>query len=215
MSRLQASGDAKGMLALNSRANGMVALLVYPMLAFAFVFANEVVALVYTSTYLDAVPVMRLYIVGLVVFVVELVSILFVLQQGAFAARVNAMVLLLALPLSFLGAMRLGLVGAAAGSVAALYAERYLSLRKISQLTSTPILKLQDWGTLVRLAVAGTAAALVAGGLLHWSEWSTLARLAAGGAIMAVAYPASLYAVGRFGELVAFIDALRGRRAGA
>ena len=215
MSRLQAAGDFKGMLALNSRANGMVALLVYPMLAFAFIFAPEIVTLVYTGTYLEAVPVMRLYIVGLVVFVVELVSILFVLQQGAFAARVNGMVLLLALPLSLLGAMKVGLVGAAAGSVAALYAERYLSLRRIAELTSTPIVRLQDWGTLARLALASVVAALAAGALLHWSEWSTLARLAAGGTIMAVAYPASLYAVGRFGELVAFIDALRGRSAGA
>ena len=41
MSRLQSEGDHAGMLALNSRANCMVALLVYPMLAFAFVFAFE------------------------------------------------------------------------------------------------------------------------------------------------------------------------------
>jgi predicted acyltransferase len=125
------------------------------------------------------------------------------------------MVLLLALPLSLLGAMKLGLVGAAAGSVAALYAERYLSLKRIAELTSTPIARLQDWGTLARLALASVVAALAAGALLHWSEWSTLARLAAGGTIMAVAYPVCLYAVGRFGELMAFIDALRGRSAGA
>ena len=36
---MQAAGDHPGMLALNSRANCMVALMVYPLLAFAFVFA--------------------------------------------------------------------------------------------------------------------------------------------------------------------------------
>lgn len=212
MSRLQSTGDFAGMLALNSRANCMVALVVYPMLAFAFVFAEEVITLVYTRTYLDAVPVMRLYTVGLLAFVVELVSTLFVLGQGAFAARVNALVLAIALPLSYLGAQEFGLVGAAAGSVAAIYAERLLSLQRIARLTGTPLVRLQDWGTLAGLAAAAAGAAGLAGLALHWSGWSTAARLVAGGAIMAGAYPVTLYATGQWSELVDFVDALRGRR---
>jgi O-antigen/teichoic acid export membrane protein len=211
MSRMQSSGDYAGMLGLNSRANCMVALMVYPLLGFAFVFAEDIVALVYTRTYLDAAAVMRVYIVGLFVFVVELVSLLFVLGQGAFAARVNGLVLLLALPLSFAGAMRFGLPGAAVGSVAALYLERILSLRRVSLLTATPISRLQDWATLGSLGIAGFAAALVAGVALAWAEWHPLARVAAAGAVMAAAYPAALYAMGQWRQLVAFVDAVRGR----
>ena len=211
MSRLQSSGDYAGMLALNSRANCMVALMVYPLLGFAFVFAEDIVALVYTTTYLDAANVMRVYIVGLLVFVVELVSLLFVLGQGAFAARVNGLVLVVALPMSWLGATHLGLVGAAVGSVTALYLERILSLQRISKLTATPVSRLQDWGTLACLAIAGVSAALVAGLALAGSEWNALGRVAAGGAVMAAAYPATLYAMGQWRQLVAFVDALRGR----
>ena len=40
------------MLDLNSRANIMVATIVYPLLAFAFAFAEDLVTLVYTATYL-------------------------------------------------------------------------------------------------------------------------------------------------------------------
>jgi peptidoglycan biosynthesis protein MviN/MurJ (putative lipid II flippase) len=203
------------MLALNSRANCMVALLVYPMLAFAFVFAEQVVTLVYTRTYVDAVPVMRLYIVGLVAFVVELVSTLFVLRQGAFAARVNALVLAIALPLSLLGAWQFGLAGAAMGSVAALYAERLLTLQRISRLTGTPLARLQDWKTLGGLALASALAAAGASVALHWSDWSTLTTLLAGGAIMAAAYPVCLHLTGQWVELVEFIEALRGRRPAA
>jgi O-antigen/teichoic acid export membrane protein len=213
MSRLQSSGDYAGMLALNSRANCMVALMVYPMLGFAFVFAEDIVAVVYTRTYIDAAAVMRVYIVGLLVFVVELVSLLFVMGQGAFAARVNGTVLLLALPLSWFGATHFGLPGAAVGSVAALYLERYLSLRRVSQLTATPLSRLQDWITLASLAVAGFSAALVAGLALAWAEWHPLARVAAAGALMAGAYPAALYAMGQWRQLVAFVDTLRGRAA--
>jgi O-antigen/teichoic acid export membrane protein len=213
MSRHQSAGDFKAMLALNSRANGMVALLVYPLLAFAFVFAEEVVTLVYTATYLDAVPVLRLYTVGLVAFVVELVSILFVLKQGGFAAKVNGMVLLLALPLSWFGATHWGLMGAAAGSVAAIYAERVFSLGRIAQLTATPIRRLQDWSTLAGILVAAVLAAGFAGVALHWTHWSSFATLVAGALLVAILYPPALYVTGQFGELRTFFDSLRHRAA--
>jgi len=215
MSRMQSTGDFAGMLALNSRANCMVALLVYPLLAFAFVFAEAVITLVYTATYLDAVPVLRLYTLGLVAFVVELVSTLFVLRQGPFAAKVNGLVLLIALPLSIYGAMHWGLVGAAAGSVAAIYAERLLSLARIAKLTSTPVSRLQDWHTLAGLLIASTLSALVAGVAMHWSEWPSFPRLLAGGTIMALAYPPSLYFTGQWGQLTGFIDSLRNKAAKA
>ena len=64
MSRLQAAGDVRGMLELNSRGNVLVGTLLYPVLAFAFAFAEELVTLVYTAAYLEAAPVMRVYIAG-------------------------------------------------------------------------------------------------------------------------------------------------------
>jgi hypothetical protein len=122
------------------------------------------------------------------------------------------MVLAIALPLSFWGAMRLGLAGAAIGSVTALYAERLLSLQRVSRLTDTPLSKLQDWKTLAGLLAASAIAAAVAGLLVSWSGWTTLPALLAGGAIMAAAYPVCLHLTGQWQELVGFIEALRGRR---
>ncbi|HYC36417.1 MAG TPA: lipopolysaccharide biosynthesis protein [Usitatibacter sp.] len=211
MSRLQSEGDFKAMLALNSRANGMVALLVYPLLAFAFIFAEDVIALVYTRTYLDAAPVLRLYVVALVAFVVELVSVLFVLKQGNFAARVNGLVLLVALPLSLYGAMNWGLVGAAAGSVAAIYTERFLSLGKIARLTATPISKLQDWDTLGCILGAAALSAGIAGLLLQWAPWSSFARLVSAALVVAITYPAALLLFGQGAQMTAFVSSLRNK----
>jgi O-antigen/teichoic acid export membrane protein len=211
MSRLQSGGDFKGMLALNSRANNMVALLVYPLLGFAFVFAEEIITLVYTRTYLDAAPVLRLYVAALVAFVVELVSVLFVLKQGPFAARINGIVLVVALPLSYYGAMRWGLTGAAAGSVAAIYLERVASLMRIAKLTGTPVSRLQDWQGLGLILAAGALAAVAAGFALHWAPWSAFARLVAGAALVAAIYPLALYVFGQGGQLVAFFASLRNR----
>jgi O-antigen/teichoic acid export membrane protein len=187
----------------------MVALLVFPMLTFAFVFAEPLITLIYTDQYVDAVPVLRIYSIGLVAYVVELVSILFVLKQGAYAARVNALALAVALPLSYFGATHFGLMGAAIGGVAAVYTERVVSLTRISRLTSTPIAKLQDWGTLAGMLAAATLSALAAGTALSWVRLSPIATLAAGVAILAVVYPVALYATGQRRHLMSFIASIR------
>jgi O-antigen/teichoic acid export membrane protein len=187
----------------------MVALLVFPMLAFAFVFARPMITLIYTDQYIDAVPVLRVYSIGLVAYVVELVSILFVLKQGAYAARVNAMALGIALPLSYFGATHFGLMGAAVGGVAAVYTERVVSLARISKLTSTPIAQLQDWGTLAGILAAATLSAVAAGTALSWTHLSPLATLAAGAGILAIAYPAALFVTGQRRHLMSFIASIR------
>jgi O-antigen/teichoic acid export membrane protein len=212
MSRLQASGNSAEVLALNSRANCMVALLVFPLLAFAFVFAESIIALVYTRTYLEAVPVLRFYVVGLIAFVVEVVSVLFVLQQGKFAARVNFVVLAVAVPLSLFGATTWGLTGAALGTVSAVYLERIVSLNRIARLTSTPVRKLQDWASLAGMLAAAVLAALAAGVALHWSPWSSFAKLVAGGLVLAAAYPLTLYLTGQWRHLAGFVATLRAAR---
>ena len=213
MSRLESAGEVVAMLRLNNRANIMVALLVYPMLAFAFVFAEQVITLVYTSAYLDAAPVLRLYVLGLLASVVELVSVLFVLRQGNFAASVNAIVLCIALPLSWFGATHWGLVGAAIGSVTALYAERVVSLHRISRLAHIPIRRLQDWGALLGILAAATLSAVVAGVALRSSTWSPLATLAVGGLLFAAVYPAALLVTGQARQVADFYASLRAVRA--
>jgi O-antigen/teichoic acid export membrane protein len=209
MSRLQSEGDFKAMLGLNSRANAMVGLLVFPMLAFAFVFASPMITLIYTGQYIDAVPVLRIFTIGLVAYVVELVSILFVLKQGAYAARVNALALAVALPTSYFGATHFGLMGAAIGGVVAVYVERVVSLTRISRLTNTPVAELQDWGTLVGMLAAAALAAAAAGTALSWVDLPPLATLAAGGTILAVVYPIALYATGQRRHLMSFIASMR------
>jgi hypothetical protein len=141
--------------------------------------------------------------------VVELVSILFVLKQGAYAARINAMALAVALPLSYFGATHFGLLGAAFGGVAAVYAERVVSLTRIARLTHTPIAQLQDWSTLGGLLAAASLSALVASTVLAWKGLPLLGTLAAGAAIVAVTYPAALYLTGQRRHLMSFIASIR------
>jgi O-antigen/teichoic acid export membrane protein len=209
MSRHEAEGNFGAMLALNSRANAMVAMCVFPLLAFGFVFATPLISLIYTKNYLDAVPVLRVYTVGLLAYVVELTSILFVLKQGAFAAKVNAMALAIALPTSYFGAVHFGLPGAAMGGVVAVYAERVISLTRISNITQVPVARLQDWGTLVGLLAAAGLTAAAASTALGWQGLKPIETLALGGAIMAIAYPIALLVTGQRRHLMSFIASIR------
>ena len=190
MSRMHAAGDVHGMMQMNSRANVLVGTALFPLLAIAFVFAEEIVTLVYTSTYLEAAPVMRVYIAGLVVLVIEIGSIVLLLREGRFALMVSSIALLVSVGLSWSGAQHLGLTGAAAGSVVAVYLDRAIMLRRVSRHTGIPIGSLQQWS---RLAL--TLGAAVCAGLLAWgvvTRWFSgaheLVRLMVGTAVVGLGY---------------------------
>ena len=161
MSRLEAAGDLGGMMQLNSRANVMVGTALYPLLAFAFAFAEDIVTLVYTAAYVEAAPAMRVYVVGMAAMVIEISSLVLLLRQGAFALRLAAVLLAVSAAVSWLGAHEVGLAGAAAGSVSAIYLDRFLMLRRVARHSGIGFTRLQDWAGLGRaLAFAAFAAAL-------------------------------------------------------
>lgn len=192
MSRLHAGGDLPGMLDLNSRANVLVGRMVYPMLAFAFVFAEDMVRLVYTAQYLEAATVMRVYIFSLLAMVVELFSITLLLKEGLFALRLNLLMLALSVALSWFGATRFGLPGAAAGSVAALYLDRFLTLQLIARRVALPLRQLQDWRSLALLIAFSAVAGVLAWAITahYFAASAPILRLLLGGLVLAAAYGA-------------------------
>jgi O-antigen/teichoic acid export membrane protein len=195
MSRLQAAGNVRGMLEMNSRGNVMVGKLLYPGLAFAFVFAPELVTMVYTASYAEAAPVMRVYILGMAASVVEMGSLVMLMRQGTYALGVTAVTLAVSIAVSWAAAHFFGLPGAAAGSVLGIYLDRLLILRRLARLTGIALAHVQDWRTLARrLAVAALS------GAAAWSiaEWmlaahGPLLRVAVGAAVIALVHaPAHL-----------------------
>jgi O-antigen/teichoic acid export membrane protein len=195
MSRMQAAGDVRGMLELNGRANVMVGTLLFPLLACGFVFADEIVAVVYTTAYMEAVPVMRLYTAAFCVMVVEMGSIVLLLHEGRYALRVNLLALAFSAAVSLCAALYFGLWGAALGGVLAIYLDRALMLRRVSVRTGIPLHRLQDWGGLALALLFSVLAAGVAWGIdrTYLMERAPLERLIAGGAVLAVAYALILF----------------------
>jgi O-antigen/teichoic acid export membrane protein len=194
MSKMRAAGDLRGMLELNSRGNVLVGALAYPVLAFAFAFTEDIVTLVYTANYLEAAPVMRVYIVGISVMVVELTSVLLMLRQGSFALGINALALAVSVAVSWSLAGWVGLAGAAGGSVAAVCLDRFVSLRRIANEVGLRVRELQDWrGLGLALGYAVVSAALLRIGVDLLAPDGTLARLALGACGLAAAYLPILY----------------------
>ena len=186
MSRMEAAGDVHGMLELNRRANVMVGTALLPLLAVAFVFAEDIVTIIYTASYLEAAPVMRVYIVGMAAMVIEIGSIVLLLRQGPFALKMTGAALVVSVVVSWSAAQAFGLAGAAAGSVLGVYMDRTFMLRRVSHLTGVAVRHLQDWRGLGW--VLGTA--IVSGGLA-WSltpDTTPFLRLVSGSAILGAAY---------------------------
>jgi len=198
ISRLEAAGDLRGMLELNSRGSVLVATLVYPVLAFAFVFSAEIVTIIYTPAYVAAAPVMRVYILGLIALVIEPATLMLLLRQGPFSMRLGVLALALSVALSWTCARAGGLAGAAVGSVTAIYLEHLGTLWRISRCTGIPWRHLQDWRSLGLLLLCAALA-----GVISWAAVSGVpaglgpeARVAAGGVLLAVAYLALLVMCG-------------------
>lgn len=190
MSRLQASGDIVSALQLNNRANVLVGTLVYPLLGFAFVFAEDLITIVYTTTYIEAAPVMRVYVVGLVALVIELATVTHVLRQGPFMLSLNALTLAVSVVVSWYAAHAFGLAGAAAGSVSVAYVDRVATLWRISKLTGISLRNLQHWRHLALLLALTVLASAVAWTVQKaWLDpYGPLLRVGLGGTVFAATY---------------------------
>ena len=193
MSRMEAAGDLKSMMEMNARANAMVGMLLFPLLGFMFAFAEDLVSLVYTAAYVDAAPVMRVYILGMMALIVELSSVLQLLRQGMFSLGMNVVVLAVAVPLSWFGGLELGLAGAAAGSVCALYIDRTLVLQRIAAISGIPVRSQQHWSSLGRHFLWTVVAALAAWLAVHtvFAGSPLIGRLAVGATVLLAIYGAT------------------------
>lgn len=199
MSKHQADGDTAAMLDINNRANVALALILFPLLALAFVFAHSLISLIYTKAYTQGGDVMRVYVVGMLASSVELNNVILLLNEGKFATRVNIVALCICIAGSFAFAQRYGLAGAAVGSVLAVYAERILTLNRIGKRLSLPLAELQDWPTLGKIlsaAVIGAAMAWAVVRAIIPATFPILMQLAVAGSVLAVAYLTTLLLLG-------------------
>jgi peptidoglycan biosynthesis protein MviN/MurJ (putative lipid II flippase) len=162
MSRNHASGDIGRALELNNRGNLSICFVIYPAVVFIWIFAAPLIDLLYTSSYLDAVPVLRVYALSMLVMSVELATVLLIYEQGRFVMLVSVGVLVGASVLSYVGALQFGLPGAAIGGLIGTLITRWLNFGRAAKMLGVRLSKLQDWRTLRRMLLAAVLAGVFA-----------------------------------------------------
>ena len=159
MNRSHGQGDSTAAIRLNRQSNSLTAVVLMPIVAFLFVFAEEVISLVYTPTYVAAAQPMRVYLLGLLGQTLVVNNLLIIYAQGRFQLRVNLIFLGLSVVLSLIGALQYGLAGAAFGTAVAQWGSHLVSIRRVMQLTACRVSAILDLALFWQagLAVSGAA----------------------------------------------------------
>lgn len=162
-----ASGSHTEVHRLLLKASCAATLLLVPIAGTLFVLAPEIVELVYTAQYLAAVPVMRAYLVLIMMQSFAIGYAMPILNLGKLAVRINAAGLVVSVATSLAGAWCFGLAGAALGSVVAFALCEAVNLHVIARLLGTSI---SDMFPLRLVLITAGAAAI---GLLATSFYPT------------------------------------------
>lgn len=166
MARQHGQGNWPLVIDTNHRANLAVACIAVPALCFVWAFGEPLYALVYTDAFPQAVPVMRVLALGWLVQVLEFNSLVMLASQMPFVARMNAWLLGFSILTALGGGLAFGLPGVATGSVLAIFVERTLIVRRLSQVLSVPVSDVQPWHVLIRI-LALSALLAAAGRVAH------------------------------------------------
>ena len=197
LNRLEAQADLERMRALNQRGNIGVALVMFPTLFFIAAWASWLLVLLFTSNYSGAAPVVQAYCLALLIDSIEVVTLLIAMRQGRFMMFADAVLMVLTVLGSLLGAHWFGLPGAALGQIVGALFAQIATYGRCSFLTKTSVRELQSWSTLAKIAAAAGFAAVVSK-LVMWpfGSPSALAQLIPAAGIFFIAYYLALRIAG-------------------
>ena len=162
MSRLQLQGKTDRLLELNNKGNLAVSFLLYPVLAFLLVNAEQVVELLYTDSYSSAANILRLYACSMSIMAIEIGSVLTVYQQGPYMMRTGMLMIVTTVVVAVSGGKMFGLVGVALGGFTAILVGTVRNYARVVHITGTPFRKIQHWNTIAVIALAAGGGSMAA-----------------------------------------------------
>lgn len=145
LNRLHGLGDYRAVSQLIAKTNGTIALFLLPISGGLFAVTPELVDIVYTPRYCEAAPIMRVYLVGMMMTAFAMGHVLPALERGRFAAYNSAFCLVLSVVLSIVGVNRFGMAGAALGSVITLFIGELWTVQVVSRMLVTDKRQLLAW----------------------------------------------------------------------
>jgi O-antigen/teichoic acid export membrane protein len=195
-----ADGNIKDIISLVQKSNGITALVLIPVAGVLAVTAPELVKVVYTSRYLDAVPAMRIYLVGMIINAFAVGHLIAPLNLGNFLMVNNGICLIFSCLTSYVGLQYLGLSGAALGSVSFFAVSEIWSGYKISCALHTKLSKIIPWPSLLLAVIAAIGAAVFACSLSEYIKSEAYWLILIKGTLYVCAYCTIFFLIGGYGQ---------------
>jgi O-antigen/teichoic acid export membrane protein len=155
-----------------------MAWLVLPVWLWAWVWAPELLRVLFTANYEDGLPIFRIYLLVLPLRVAVYSVLFLAMNQTRLLLWGAALDLLLNIALSILLAGMVGPRGPAIATTAVTWLQTLFYLVAAAKAMRIPVTALLPWGDLIRALVAGSVAVLPTLGARWWME-GDLARVAA------------------------------------
>ena len=174
MNQQHSQGNRDVAMALNKQSNTLTALVLLPVLCFLFVFANEIILLIYTQKYISASGPMRVYIFGLVGQILVVNNVLITYAQGRFQLKLNLFFLLVAFSLSLVGALYFGMIGAALGTAVAQWGSHIVSIIYVKNLANVKLDDIIDIKLLIKILLNSIVAICFAWTAVQYFNFSCL-----------------------------------------
>lgn len=190
-----ARGDNEGSLRLFREAVAQLSFVFLPSMVFLAIAAPTLIRFLFTSRYLDAVPLFRLALVSIPMAALPLEGIMRARAQNRFMFRISVLKLALTVPLVWGGLQLFGPIGALGGWICAEEICRLILLHRAARLFETTILGAlprEIWFQGLAALIAAVPCALA----LHLAGGPLLVQLCTAGLAFAIAYLAALRALG-------------------
>jgi hypothetical protein len=202
-------------ITLSRASNIQTAHILFPVLAWFFVFAGDIIEVIFSSVYRDAALVMRIYIFSYLTQTFEVNNLFRVVGGGRFSIYLSLGLLAPAVAVSFWGGGTFGLWGVALGAVVFAYVGETLKLKYVATQLAAPIARIVDWPTWGILFLASLVSGLLANYTMDYCaddvRWPFL-RSVFGAGIIAMTY-SMLVALARGSLLSWYFNMVRFRRA--
>jgi O-antigen/teichoic acid export membrane protein len=196
-----ADGQLAEIIRLFRKSSSATTLILLPLAGGLLCVTGELVQIVYTGRYAEAVPIMRIYLLGIMLQGCAAGYALPALDQGRVAVANNACCLVISVACSYFGAQYWGLRGAATGSVIAFVISELWSLIAVARTLAVSPRELLPWRTLRTTGLA-TGAGLAGVALLqNGLAGPVLLLLALKGLAFLAVFSAVFFAAGGKAEL--------------
>ena len=211
LSRYHAEGKLAALLELSRNSNTHTALVLFPLLMWCFIFAADIIEVIFSAAYRDAAAVMRVFVLSYLTQTFEVNNLFKIVGDGRYGSYLLLGLLIPAIAISYWGGITFGLWGVALGALVVTYCGEPLKLRHVAGRLALPITRIVDWPSWLVLFTASSLAGFFAYQtidlLVHGIQWP-LFRVSLGGGIIAMSYFMMVRVV-RGSLLLSYIDMLR------